>query len=88
MRVCIAIREVAEAVTPCSFTQVWYRSYAIRLINRAILKIRKVDISGEAFHGDCWRNSVDIKLIGLTKIAGEWQRKTTYLCKQVHNAQF
>lgn len=73
MKVCIAIREVAEAVTPCSFTQVWYRSYAI---NRAILKIRKVDISGEAFRCDSWHNNVDIKFIRLTKIAGEWQTST------------
>ena len=39
MKAFIAMQEVAEAVTPCSFTQVWYHSYAIRLNNRAILKI-------------------------------------------------
>lgn len=71
MKVCIAMREVAGAVTPCSFTQVWFLSYAIRLINRVILKNRKVELSGEEFHCDCWQNNVDIKLIRLTEMASE-----------------
>lgn len=53
----------AEAVTLCSFTQVWYRSYAINPINRAILKIRKVGLSGEEFRCDCWYGNVHIKSI-------------------------
>lgn len=67
MKVCIALREVAEAVTLCGFTQVCYRSYAIRLINRGILKIRKEDLSGEEFYWDYWHNNAHTKLIRPTK---------------------
>lgn len=49
MKVCIGLWEVAGAVTLCGFTQVWYRSYAIRLINGAIPKIRKEVFSGRNF---------------------------------------
>lgn len=70
MKPCIAMREVAEAVTLCSFTPVWYRSYAIRLINRPIQKIKKVDRTGEAFHYDCWHNNVDNKDPEFTRATG------------------
>lgn len=63
MRVCSAVREVAEAVTPHSFAQVWYRSYAIRLINRAILEIKEDDSNIEAFH---WHNSIETKHVRLS----------------------
>lgn len=68
MKACIAMREVAEAVTPCSFTLVWFHSFVIRLINRVIVKNRKVDLSEEEFH--CDRRHFDIRLIRL-----RWHQK-------------
>lgn len=59
IEVCNAMQqEVAGAVTLCSFSQVWYRPYTISLINRAILKIGNVDLSGEEFYYHCWHNHV------------------------------